>query len=177
MARTICGRSTPDTATQATALDAQHRAVFTAPFSFSHAVTMSSKKTKDLATDWNSLSSSTTNQSTFDSQNDNTQPGEYKEDGWSGTKVYSTPFTDWDMNTETKLSHEVLAELVSGSSLGTPASTDADGNLTYQNAATANMYYTSHWDQFACGAMKAVALRRMWRNADSADPCRHSASR
>ena len=49
----------------------------------------------------------------------------------------------------------MLAKLVSGTELGTPAVTDANGN--YTNAQTANMYVLPEWSKFS-GAMEAVAL-------------------
>ena len=71
------------------------------------------------------------------------------------TKVFTEPYSAYENITTDIRSDKVLAKLVSGTELGTPAVTDANGN--YTNAQTANMYVLPEWSKFS-GAMEAVAL-------------------
>ncbi|MCU1396806.1 MAG: hypothetical protein JWM34_5234 [Ilumatobacteraceae bacterium] len=103
--RTYTGQAYWEIKTDATAATAPQsgsnpvlRVKFTAPYSFAKAVTPTANPTTDGATAWTTVTTTTTNQALFNTQ-DNGGDTTDSSDGWTSTKVYTSPFTLADTDT------------------------------------------------------------------------------
>lgn len=88
------------------------------------------------------------------------QDAQFRAEYWAGLyRGITTRFIGVGVGTVTKNVNNVksIAKLVSGTTTGVPATTDASGN--FNNADVANLYTLPEWEKFA-GAVEAIALAK-----------------
>lgn len=120
--------------------------------SYSSYLLISSSQRKSVyeAPDGSFDNTSSISASTYNSNNSSSD----NSDGYWFTKVYATPYTNYDLVTVATPNTTILTRLVAGNDFGVPA---LFANNTYTNPEQANMYLLPQWDQFE-KALEAVAL-------------------